>query len=98
MKSFREYLAEASLEKSSMMSGGEPKGEVYLDAKKGLISVWVNGGNPYVIKSTPEIVSKMRQSYDADVDAFMEKYFNKLAVKVADLLNSEVSKWEKDFK
>lgn len=98
MKTFREYLAEASLEKSSMMSSGEPKGEVYLDSKKGLISVWVNGGNPYVIKSTPEIVAKMRQYYDADVDVFMEKYFNKLAIKVADLVTSEVAKWEKDFK
>ena len=53
----------------------------------------------YEIKTTPEIVEKMRSMFvSEDYDTFMKKYVDKLALDVADFIENEVTKWEKDFK
>lgn len=99
MKGFREFLNEGKLEKSSYMRGSHPSRDISFDERKGTISVWINAGSAYVIKTSPEIVEKMRSMFvSEDYDTFMKKYVDKLALDVADFVENEVTKWEKDFK
>ena len=47
----------------------------------------------------PETVEKMRNAfYDDQTDKLMKKYVEKLALDVAEFIEKEVTKWEKDFK
>jgi hypothetical protein len=99
MKSFREYLNEGKLDKSSFMSGTNPLRDINFDERKGIIKVWVNGGTAYEIKTTPEIVKNMREKFFSDEGSeYMKKYVDNLAFGVAEFIEKEVNKWEKNFK
>ena len=99
MKTFREFLNEGRLDKSSIMNGSNPSRDISFDERRGTIKVWVNGGSGYEIKTSPEVVEKMRSVFvSEEYDTFMKKYVDKLALDVADFIEKEVTKWEKDFK
>lgn len=100
MKTFREYLAEAKLDKTSIMNGSHISRDINFDERKGEIKIWLNGGSWYTIKLAPEIVKNMRDKfYSVDEGAkYMSKYLDKLAEDTAEFITKEVTKWEKDFK
>ena len=99
MKSFREYLNEGKLDKESIMHNGYPSRDIFFDERKGILKIWLNGGTAYEIKTSPDIVGKMRNAfYDDQSGKLTKKYLDELALDVADFIEKEVTKWEKDFK
>ena len=99
MKSFREYLNEGKLDKSSIMFGSSPSRDINFNEKTGEIRIWLNGGSAYSIKTDSEIAKNMREKFFSEEgNEYMKKYVDNLAVDVAEFIAKEVTKWEKDFK
>ena len=101
MKSFSEWLSEGKLNKESIMHSGGPSRDISFAANRNndTVKIWLNGGTAYEIKMDPETVENMRNSFhDDQTGKLMKKYVDKLALDVAEFIEKEVTKWEKDFK
>ena len=101
MKSFSEWLSEGKLNKDSIMSSGGPSRDISFNANRNndAVKIWLNGGTAYEIKMDPETVEKMRNTFNEDeTSKLYKKYVEKLALDVAEFIEKEVTKWEKDFK
>ena len=96
---FREFLREGKIDKSSIMNGSRYSRDINFNERAGEIKIWVNAGSAYVIKTEPAIVKNMREKFFSEEgDEYMKKYVDKLAQDTAEFIEKEVTKWEKDFK
>ena len=100
MKTFKEWLGEGKLNKESIMHNGRPSRDINFTPIKNAdtVKIWLNGGTAYEIKMNPAIVEKMRNEFYDNESELMKKYVEKLALDVAEFIEKEVTKWEKDFK
>jgi hypothetical protein len=85
-------LSEAKIDMSGTMFNGTPSADLQASyTKKGVLSLWVNGGSPYNVNVVGSFYQKVQDMGHAE----RQKIGQDIAVKVAKFIESEFSKLEK---
>jgi hypothetical protein len=84
-------LTEAKIDMSSVMHNGLPSADLQASYKKGMLSIWVNGGSSYNINVSDALYQNIKDITYAE----RQKLGQDVAVKVAKFIESYFSKLEK---
>jgi len=80
IKKFEDFLNEAEVEKKSYYFSGEPSVDLHIESRAGRLSIWINGGNAFVVnKVSTDILKKLGDNSEAQKE--VESKIMELVVK-----------------